>query len=60
MRIYTLIRYPITIDPLDEPAEEDAWLPIDTLLMALLVGLLATLAALILAVVIHKIRAHLH
>ena len=51
-------RYPITIEPVDEPDEEDPWVPVDTLMVALLVGLLAALLVLIGAIVVHKVRYH--
>lgn len=36
--------------------EEDPWLPIDTILMALVLGLLGTLFILIVAIIIHTVK----
>lgn len=38
--------------------EEDPWLSIDTVLMALMLGLLGTLFVLILAIIIHTIKSN--
>lgn len=53
-------RYPITLDPLEEPSEENAWLPMDTLLLAILAGLLATLVTFVVALVIYKTKLRSH
>lgn len=36
--------------------EEDSWLPIDTILMALVLGLLGTLLILIVAIIVHTVK----
>jgi len=38
--------------------EEDSWLPIDTILMALVLGLLGTLFILIIAIIIHTVKSN--
>lgn len=38
--------------------EEDPWLPIDTVLMAIVLGLLGTLFVLIVAVIIHAVKSN--
>lgn len=45
-----------TAEPLAWTAEEDPWLPIDTILMALMLGLLGTLLVLIAAIIIHIVK----
>lgn len=36
--------------------EEEKWLPIDTILMALVLGLLGTLLVLIVAIIVHTVK----
>ncbi|XP_015596562.2 uncharacterized protein LOC107268365 [Cephus cinctus] len=50
--------YPITMESLDESEEENPWLPIDTILMALMMALLASLLTLIVAITLHQIKIH--
>jgi len=48
----------ITTESLTWTREEDPWLPIDTVLMALLLGLLGTLFVLIVAIIVHTVKSN--
>ncbi|XP_046141617.1 uncharacterized protein LOC114871017 [Osmia bicornis bicornis] len=52
--------HPVTLEPIKTyREEEDPWVQIDTVLMAILLGLLGTLLTLICATIFKKIRDHL-
>ncbi|XP_076683639.1 uncharacterized protein LOC143376602 [Andrena cerasifolii] len=49
---------PITLEPYSNYEEDDPWLQIDVVLLAILLGLLGTLLTLICAMILHRVRQH--
>lgn len=47
-----------TTDSITWMQEENPWLPIDTVLMALVLGLLGTLLVLIVAIIVHTVKSN--
>ncbi|CAK9804053.1 hypothetical protein ANTPLA_LOCUS3924 [Anthophora plagiata] len=56
----TDLPYPITLEPAKHYEEDDPWLQVDIVLMAVLLGMLGTLVTLICVTILHKIKQHFH